>query len=85
MLTIEEIRILNEARTLLQAIENRCGEHRRDAPKDWREADGYDYGRAAEAVQGAESALFNVLNTLNAYRIQAIEDEQLHNREEVPA
>jgi hypothetical protein len=82
MLSTDDIRALNEARTILKQLEADCGKRRRATPDSYTDPDGYDHGRVAEAATAAEWAIFSALNVTNACRVRRIPDELLHNTEE---
>jgi hypothetical protein len=84
MLSTDDIRALNEARTILKQLEADCGKRRRATPDSYTDPDGYDHGRVAEAAAAAEWAIFNALNVTNACRVRRIPDELLHNTEDSP-
>jgi hypothetical protein len=84
MLSTDDIRALNEARTILQALERDCGDHRRDKPDSYTDPDGYDYGCVAAAARAAEWAIFQALNEASSSRVRRIPDELLHNTEDSP-
>jgi hypothetical protein len=80
MLTKSEIRTLNRARDVLKRAKETCGGNRRAVAADYTQADGYSYGIAAEAAGNADQAIFNVLNVLNAHRVQVLTEAQIHNK-----
>lgn len=82
LLTLDDIVTLNRARTILAVME-----------KDVRDLgvralvggygvrpDALDCGVVAATAEAAAFALFQVLNALNAYRVQPLADDVLHNR-----
>jgi hypothetical protein len=66
MLTTEQIRTLNDARTILKQAK---------APHTW------EGGRAELSCSDAEWAIFNALNGINAGGIQTIAKSLMHNEE----
>lgn len=67
--TASRVNAINELREELNGIENELFDAGREASK---EGNGYrstpiDYGRAMEAVDAAEEALFNALNVVASY------------------
>jgi hypothetical protein len=84
MLTNDEIRALNDARTILDRVQAGCAKHRRDAPDNYTEPDGWDYGRVNTSAHRAEWSIFQVLNEIASARVQLIPEILLHNREDDP-
>lgn len=66
MLTTEQIRTLNDARTILKNAQQ---------PNTW------SGGRVSEACDNAQDAIFDVLNATNSHRLQEIPETLLHNSE----
>ncbi len=66
MIGVEEVAVLNEARTILKNIER-------------ARRFGYRDGRIAEACDSAEFGIFRALNAVNVYSDVDLTDAQLHN------
>lgn len=64
MLTTEQIRVLNDARTILKQI---------DVPRS------YEGGRCAATCQQAEQSIMQALVVLQAWLEMPLTDDQLHN------
>lgn len=82
MLTKSDIRTLNKARDVLGRAKATCGGNRRAVAADYTQPDGYSYGIAAAAAENADQAIFNVLNVLNAHRVQEFTKAEIHNKPE---
>lgn len=80
MLSNTDIRKINQVRTILDRLESECSDRRTLKPEGWLEADAYDYGRVAQCANSAGDLLFDLLNAMNAYRVQEIEEDDMHNR-----
>lgn len=66
MFTVDQIRTLNEARTILRNAK---------PPLTW------EGGRVDEACKQAHEAIFNALNVTSSHRVQEIPDDLMFNRE----
>lgn len=80
MLTKSDIRTLNKARDVLKRAKTTCGGNRSAVAETYTQPDGYSYGVVAEAAVNADQAIFNVLNVLNAHRVQELTEAQIHNK-----
>lgn len=83
LLSAFELRLLNEARNILEHVEAAVElEARRSEvrPTALGGPSATSYGRVAEAAEIASDAIFNVLNTMNAYRVQPIDRAIMENR-----
>jgi len=82
MLTTEDIETLNAARKVLLQFQRLAEFNRRPKVDGWLEPDGFDYGKFHEAADGANTAIFNVLNIARSYCKVEITDDQIYMREE---
>src|SRR5262245_22542493 len=85
IISIEDLRTLNEARSILDRLEASCAKQRSIKPDNYVDADAYDHGRLAEAADHAENAIFQAINIMSAYRVQRVDDRILHNEEKDPS
>lgn len=82
MLTSKQIKRLNQARDILDALEETAAQYDRSSGTSSETWEIFTRGRLAELADTAADAIFDVLNHGNASQLIPMTEEQLFNRKE---